>query len=288
MARGMLFPAGLMVLIVVLVLVHEACSANDSHHHSCHSSCGNIHNISYPFRLKDDPPICGDQRYNLYCENNQTVLYLFARKYHMLEIDYIDYTIRVVDAGIHEKGNISFIPSYFLNNYNFSSGDPYTLSYPENIYFSCKSGQYQRSLSNGYYRMGVVWVKCEKPVISDDYLDTSTCLSNGVNSTNSSLFHSKGYRYVLYSDSISQRGLGDLCQVEQMFPSVYLPYEPITSITCSDVYRHLVYGFELIWVQVFCDNFTGDDVCNIDNVNFIVDNCYDPTQDKSIFGKGEV
>ncbi|KAE8055687.1 hypothetical protein FH972_012513 [Carpinus fangiana] len=265
MARGMLFPAGLMVLIVVLVLVHEACSANDSHHHSCHSSCGDIDNISYPFRLKDDPAICGDQRYNLSCENNQTVLYLYAGRFYVQEINYSEYTIRVVDPGI-KKDNISSIPRYFLNKYNFSSGDPYTLSYPHNINFSCKSGQYQRSLSNWYY--GAVWVKCEKPVISDDYLDTSTCLSNGVNSSNSSLFHSKGYRYVLSSDSISRRGLGDSCQVEQMFPSAY-------TITCSEVYDDLVYGFELIWVQVFCDNFTGDDVCNIDNVNFIVDNCYD-------------
>jgi len=71
MARGMLFPARglMMVLIVVLVLIHETCSANYSDNH-CPPSCGNIHNISYPFRLKDDPTICGDQRYTLSCEND--------------------------------------------------------------------------------------------------------------------------------------------------------------------------------------------------------------------------
>jgi hypothetical protein len=170
MARGMLFPAGFTVLIVVLVLVHEACSANDSHHHSCPpSSCGNIQNISYPFRLEGDPPICGDQRYNLSCENNQTVLYLYAGKYYVQEIDYSAYTIRVVDPGIHEKDNI---PRYFLNNYNFSSGDPYTLSYPDNVYVRCNSttDQYQqigRLLAIRLCQMtGLVWVKCEKPVIS--------------------------------------------------------------------------------------------------------------------------
>jgi hypothetical protein len=95
MARRMLFPAGLMVLIVVLV--HEACSGNDSDRHSCPPCCcGNIQNIWYPFhQLDGNPPICGDHRYNLSCENNQTVLvlYLYAEKYDVLEIDYIAYTI---------------------------------------------------------------------------------------------------------------------------------------------------------------------------------------------------
>jgi hypothetical protein len=66
-ARGMLFIVGLLVIIVVLVLVHKASSANDSHDHHCPpSSCGNIDNISYPFRLKADPPICSDQRCNVF------------------------------------------------------------------------------------------------------------------------------------------------------------------------------------------------------------------------------
>jgi hypothetical protein len=131
MARQKLFPAGLMVLIVVvLVLVHEACSANDSHYHCPASSCGNIHNISYPFWLNGiDPPNCGDQRYNLSCENNQTVLYLYDGRYYVQEIDYHNYTIRVVDSGI-QKDNDSFIPRYSLGPTNFSSGDPYAPDHP--------------------------------------------------------------------------------------------------------------------------------------------------------------
>jgi hypothetical protein len=61
-ARGMLLTIGLLVIIVVLILVHEASRANDSHDRHCPpSSCGNIDNISYPFRLKGDPPICSYQ-----------------------------------------------------------------------------------------------------------------------------------------------------------------------------------------------------------------------------------
>jgi len=72
MARGMLLPAELMALVVILVLVHQTCSAEGSHH--CPpSSCGTIRNISYPFRLEGDPEHCGDPRYTLSCENDQTV-----------------------------------------------------------------------------------------------------------------------------------------------------------------------------------------------------------------------
>ncbi|XP_059441788.1 uncharacterized protein LOC132174102 [Corylus avellana] len=271
MARGMLFRAGFTVLIVVIVLVHEACSGNDSYHHSCPpSSCGNIQNISYPFRLKGDPPICGDQRYNLSCENNQTVLYLYAGKYYVQEINYSSYTIRVVDPGI-QKDNFSSISRYFLNYYNFSSGDPYTLSYPDNIYVRCNSRRDQQiAVKNLLYDVpmavtGVVWIKCEKPMISYGYLDTSSCLSNEVNSSNSSLFHSKSYRYVLFSYSTSLRGLGDSCQIEQMFPTAWPEAHPTN---CSDLYHQVAYGFQLSWVQVLCDNFTGDDFCYLDDGNF--------------------
>ncbi|KAF5442047.1 hypothetical protein F2P56_036929 [Juglans regia] len=57
-------PAGLRVLITVLVLIQllpPASTLKNNHSHCAPSSCGNIPNISYPFRLKGDPPNCGDQ-----------------------------------------------------------------------------------------------------------------------------------------------------------------------------------------------------------------------------------
>jgi len=76
MARGMLF------LFLVVLLVHETWSAKDGEY-CAPSSCGNIQNISYPFALKGDPETCGDPRYRLSCENNQTVLHLYAGKYNV-------------------------------------------------------------------------------------------------------------------------------------------------------------------------------------------------------------
>jgi len=103
MARGMLF------LILLVLLVHETWSAKDGEH-CTPSSCGNIQNINYPFALKGDPDTCGDPRYRLSCENNQTVLDLYAGKYYVREINYSNFRIRVSDSGIQENDNHSFIP----------------------------------------------------------------------------------------------------------------------------------------------------------------------------------
>ena len=116
MARGLTFSAGL-TAIIALALVHEILSANE---HYCPPSCGNIPNISSPFRLKNDPEICGDSRYELSCENNRTVLHLFAGKYYVQKINYNNYTIRVVDSGIHDVNYFS-TPSFSLYHYNFST-----------------------------------------------------------------------------------------------------------------------------------------------------------------------
>ncbi|XP_010247816.1 PREDICTED: rust resistance kinase Lr10-like [Nelumbo nucifera] len=77
-----------------------AATKKDEH---CSPSCGNIRNISYPFRLKGDPRMdCGDRRYEISCESNRTVLYLHQARYYVEEISYQTHRIRVVDsATIH-------------------------------------------------------------------------------------------------------------------------------------------------------------------------------------------
>lgn len=127
MARGVPFSAALTALIVLMSIVHQTCSIKDSHHCAPSNSCGNIHCIRYPFRLRNDPANCGDPRYNLSCENNKTlVLFIFSAKYHVRRINYNNFTIRVVDSEL-QKNNFSTIPRYVLTSVdNFSSWDPYT------------------------------------------------------------------------------------------------------------------------------------------------------------------
>ncbi|KAK7848853.1 hypothetical protein CFP56_004169 [Quercus suber] len=59
MVRELSFTAGLTALIV-LVFVHKTCSTENNIHQCAPSSCGNIQNISNPFRLTSDPEACGD------------------------------------------------------------------------------------------------------------------------------------------------------------------------------------------------------------------------------------
>ncbi|XP_042949876.1 rust resistance kinase Lr10-like isoform X2 [Carya illinoinensis] len=71
MEKGMAFLAEFRVLIsivLVLILVSSASSHKNNHHYCPPSSCGNISNISYPFRLTGDPSNCGDQSKYDSCE----------------------------------------------------------------------------------------------------------------------------------------------------------------------------------------------------------------------------
>jgi hypothetical protein len=288
MARQKLFPAGLIVLIVVVVLglVHQACNANDSHYHCPASSCGNIHNIRYPFWLNGtDPPNCGDKRYNLSCENNQAVLYLYDGRYYVQEIDYHNYTIRLVDSGI-QKDNDS-IPRYSLGPTNFSSGDPYAPDHPYSIYCdSCEANSSYCDLRlPNLYQKYMVFVNCERKVESQLYLDISTCFKNGeeVYSSNSFLSHFKRYTYVIAStaqwppyfpedDGIFHVwDLEESCQIEQMYlqETSLVPNNIVGYFRCTD-FDALISGFMLSWFQDTCYKFA-DGLCYTnDHANYTV------------------
>lgn len=66
---------------------------------SC-SSCGDIIDIRYPFRLKGDPDGCGDMDYQLSCHNNRTILELNSVNYLVDRIWYDDRKITVVDPNL--------------------------------------------------------------------------------------------------------------------------------------------------------------------------------------------
>ncbi len=245
MARGLPFTTAGLTALIALVLVHKSCSSEDNQH--CPpSSCGNIHNISYPFRLKSDPQTCGDLRYNLSCEKNHTVLYLFEGKYYVQVINYNNYTIRVVDSGI-QKQNYFSTQAYSLNPYNFSIST-------ESLESAYSTYQLTRIVlgSQGFrltdLTRSVVFMSCENPVNSPFYLDTSTYIDNDEDSSNTSMSHSK--RYVVVGTTYA-KDVEDSCTVDQTFltswPGNHDPY-----ISCTDVHNELVYGFELSWLLDDC------------------------------------
>jgi hypothetical protein len=238
----------ILLLVLLVLLAHETWSGKDGEHFAP-SSCGNIQNISYPFALKGDPETCGDPRYRLSCENNQTVLYLYAGKYNVREINYRNFLIRVSDSGIQENDNHSFIPRYFLRYENFTLGDPYGARGSDTL------------------TQHAVFVNCEKPAISDFYVNISACFINS----------SKRYRYVRVGTT-SLKAVEDTCQVEQIsLTSTWFYAEEDNNISCSDVHNRLIYGFELSWpYEVYCGNCTGrDDRCRLDYANNV--RCYNYT-----------
>ena len=258
MVRGLAFTVGLTVLIA-LVLVHPTCCATTAMvNHTCSaSSCGNIHNISFPFRLKTDPENCWQSWLELSCENNRTVLYISGGKYYVQEISYNNYTIRIVDSSIH-KDNYYFFSTptnYSLSRYYINSYRPF-YSYLQK---STKKGRYSRAeLSRSLFLMS-----CEKPVNSPLYLDTSTC---NYNDNSSSISDSKRYRYVTVGITNASQ-VEDSCQVEKMFLTSWPINNDDPNISCTDVHHELAYGFELSWLgsgcylddanHVQCDDSTG-------------------------------
>ena len=225
---------GLLTALTVLVLVHQTSTAEDTHHHCPPSSCGNIRTISYPFRLESDPENCGDQRYGLSCENNQTVLYLYNRsRYYVREIDYDNFTIRLVDTGF--LNDTDSLPRYPVNIINFSSRvrDPFQIN------------------RGPRFSVIIIFVKCENPVKSRYHLNISGCFEDGVYSSNSSLPHSKKHRYALLGEHLWD--LEDRCQIELMSsrPDLY-DYDDLRNISCTDIQNELLRGFKLSWYQVYC------------------------------------
>ncbi|XP_023911755.1 rust resistance kinase Lr10-like [Quercus suber] len=258
MTRGLTFTAGVLTALIAVVLVQETCcDAAEANDHYCPpSSCGNIHNISYPFRLKSDPEICGDSRYELSCENNRTaVLYLFARKYHVQEINYNNYTIRVVDSGIWKDNYFSF-PGYSLTRHNFSQ---YRSAYTTYLPKWTEDTKLSRS---------VVLMSCENPVNSLLYLDASTC------NIDSGEDFKKRYRYVKVGRT-NASDVEDSCKVEQMFLTSWPGNDDPVNTSCTDVHNELLYGFELSWLQVICEPCSQISIynyCYLDDADLV--QCY--------------
>ncbi|KAM5551327.1 hypothetical protein ABKV19_026249 [Rosa sericea] len=223
-------PARLVLLL--LGLCTAACHAKDDPHHCEPSSCGDIHNISYPFRLNDDPKKCGAQRYTLSCENNLTVLHLYSGKYYVLAINYGNATIRVVDANIR-KGNCSSIPRNSLASYNFSDEDPYsTYNFRDEVSFELSKP--------------IIFMTCEtRPVNSYLYMDTSPC----INATS-------GHSFVI-TGGLSVSDLWDSCRIELMvLTSSSIGTKDMNS-SYIDIHNELLYGFELAWFQIYSRSGAG-------------------------------
>ncbi|XP_062119057.1 uncharacterized protein LOC133832771 [Humulus lupulus] len=250
--RRLLMESLLLLLLVVITSLHESSYAENTRPVVCSSSsCGTISNIKSPFRLTTDPLSCGDLRYNLSCENNITVLNLPIQhgytnkfnyqRYYVLEINYNNYTIRVVDPNFH-KLHQNY--SSFFTNITLSSGD-FRLYDSYEARFALDTRTY--SIFHEKYRKvakTLVLVNCERVVKNSSYIDATPCI---LKSNNSSFIWSY---YLLDIAEMSPSELEESCWVQQVSLVDETSFQG-SKPSCYVINKQLALGFQLSWIQSF-------------------------------------
>ncbi|XP_055826228.1 uncharacterized protein LOC129894552 [Solanum dulcamara] len=207
----------------------------------CTSSCGDIHDIHFPFRLKADPLNCGDSKFELDCQKNRTVISLNLRRYYVLEINYYEFLLRAIDPGLeHRMRNCTSPPDYF-NTSIITSIFARALT-PKYHYLKSTSG----TITTVEYHdrnIPIIYINCLAPVNSSRYVETTFCGSQHKTPfSNSSQSHS----YIAIGQDMSISDLAENCSVEMMaLASSQGLSRDNTSL--SGIHAALTYGFELSW-----------------------------------------
>jgi len=219
------------------------------------SSCGKISNISYPFRLKGDAKGCGLTGYELSCKNNIPLFSLYSGTFHVQAINYNNFTIRVVDPGLQQP-NCSSLPRYFFSPSNFTPSyqpiPPYLHYYrPKNT----SSYQTIPSVYRYYYTEPlvyehIVFLNCSHGVTEiPKYVDTGGCVT----------WESTGYIYAVAGDLIAE-DIEVGCDVKLVAPTSWWGLDTNT-YSYAMMHTALVYGFELSWIPLVCDDRCADTDC---------------------------
>ena len=237
----------LFLLLLLLLLLHHICASKAHKKHHCPpSSCGKISNITYPFRLKGDPEKCGEERYEVGCENNVTVLYLHSAKYHVQAINYNNYTVRVVDPAL-QLHNCSSLPLRSLSRSNFS--DTYTYTYSLDPYQAGLSS-YENWESLIFEH--IVFLSCNHSVRENGkYVKTEECVK----------WDSKGYAYAVVGD-LKAEDMEVGCDIKLVVPTSLRTFN---NHSYTSMHRGLAYGFEISWVKLRCDHFCPYGLCYFDS-----------------------
>ncbi|XP_068471527.1 LEAF RUST 10 DISEASE-RESISTANCEUS RECEPTOR-LIKE PROTEIN KINASE-like 2.1 isoform X2 [Phaseolus vulgaris] len=232
-------------MVVLLLLVHKI-------HGGCpSSSCGQITNINYPFRFKGDPEECGEEGYELGCENNVTVLYLYSAQYHVQSINYKNYTVRVVDPALQHH-NLSSLPLRFLSRSNFSDTYTYTSFYDSDPYQAGLRSYENWELSFSH----IVFVNCNHSVgEKGKYVESGEWVK----------WEGKGYAYAIGGD-LKAEDLEVGCEVKLVAPTSLSTFD---YHSYSSIHTALAYGFQISWIKLTCQNLCPDDdsYCYFDSSN---------------------
>ncbi|KAL1551294.1 hypothetical protein AAHA92_19155 [Salvia divinorum] len=223
-SQNLIFLTFFMILSLLSLL--ESCDAKCTP-----SSCGTVHNIGYPFRLKGDPKKCGDPRFKLACENNVASIILNSHKYYVKAINYSqtflydNSTIRLVDASLNND-NICSFPTYYEYAPNFTFANANSLPYLIPVY---PSDSYDDK------PLPINFISCPKPLINSS-LFTDITAHCGSNSS-----HHHRYSYVKVGHmkvSEMPHTCGDVIVM------TFWDFKNLSNVSLLEIHEALLYGFE--------------------------------------------
>ncbi|GFP91890.1 hypothetical protein PHJA_001333100 [Phtheirospermum japonicum] len=227
--------------LIIIHLLLRPCNGKKNYH--CPpSSCGNIPNISYPFRLKNDPKNCGNPKYELACENNTTFIYLdSSHKYIVRAIGYPNHTIHLADPSILENDSCS-LPEYSVSTDKFRTDYPYSISRHMSRHMSRNNlyGTWQIITSF------LTFMSCPYPVNNSLLLEVAAAdcghRNYGFNKSDSK------HTYIKYGE-LNGSYIMDNCTVDLIVLMNPLPLKAEKSVSLSEIHSSLLYGFELSWFE---------------------------------------
>ena len=265
-------------VVLALTMVPQQSWARQSQ--ICVSSCGKIPNITHPFRRKDDPPNCGDSRYELECVNDVAVLRLSRAEYHVQAINYNNYTIRLVDPNIQED-NCSSTPRYFLYKNNFSD---VMFGYDSNYHADVDLYHATQNQGNGSLydyssvplSVQIIYMSCSsivKEYASHVANNTTSCLDVHTYVVVAAIYGG-GWRWEPGCHIKLIAATSGLFQLQQQYYSYFGDWnawalskgsDQAPNISYGDIHRALSYGFELSWLHATCN--CGSRPCYLNDTN---------------------
>ncbi|WCJ41391.1 hypothetical protein M5689_022262 [Euphorbia peplus] len=229
------------LIFFFLVILFKISQADQINKNCPPSSCGNIHNISYPFRLKTDPKSCGHDTYELSCENNSTVVLHLndgVTKLNVKAINYDNYTIRVADPGVdeHDCSSRPRFTIFDIEDYHLTTSD--------------------RERQDHELTETISFIKCHTPVSSWRYMEImGSCVVNS-----SGMMYNYAFRGLVnaYSD------LRENCSIEMTSMLPARDFDLNLREKFVEIHREMAFGFEVSWYHIYCRKLNCSDGCFID------------------------
>ncbi|KAB2043728.1 hypothetical protein ES319_D01G038400v1 [Gossypium barbadense] len=225
-----------------VILLPGVCFARHLINQDCGSTfCGNL-NISFPFRIKGQPPQCGYINLELECENNNRTTFVGrGGKFSVQQIFYEDYTMRVVDASMDTDD---------CNSLPLSSVYDYYYDYINNYYEYKPFPFFVNDYYGRWFESSIIYVvNCTKPMKSSLYIEASRCTTKSNPPPSLPTFH-----FYFLNGNTHPSDINQACTVEAEVP---IMVRNITGMSTLDIYKKLLEGIWVTWNECTyqgCDN----------------------------------